>query len=188
MNPTKTLATLLLALATTAALAHGYASGDLAIEHPYAIATPPGATTGGAYLKEIDNHGADAETLVGASSPIADRVEIHDMSMDGNVMRMRQVPSIAIAPGKPVTMAPGGGYHLMLIGLHRPLAVGDQVPLTLQFQHAGKVDVMLHVQQSRRDGDGSQDVRDAASRRRRRRRRGVRPTRAVRARGVASSW
>lgn len=142
------LTALLLAAGTSGAFAHGYTSGDLAIGHPYAIATPPGATTGGAYLKEIDNHGASPDALVGASSPAADRVEIHDMSMDGNVMRMRQVPSIAIVPGKPVTMAPGGGYHLMLIGLHHPLAVGDHVPLTLQFQRAGKVDVELHVQQS----------------------------------------
>lgn len=143
----KILMALAMATLTGAAFAHGFASGDLAIAHPYALVTPPGATTGGAYLTEIDNRGKTPDALVGATSPIADRVEIHNAQMDGDIMRMRAVQSIAIAPGKPVTMAPGGGYHLMLIGIHRPLTVGNDIPLTLQFAHAGKVDVTLHVQE-----------------------------------------
>jgi copper(I)-binding protein len=132
---------------STTAFAHGYTSGTLSIAHPYALPTPPGATTGGAYLKEIDNKGAIADTLLSASSPIADRVELHNMQMDGNIMRMRDVKTIAIAPGASVAMAPGGGYHLMMIGIHQPFVVGKDIPLTLQFEHAGKVDVMLHVQE-----------------------------------------
>jgi copper(I)-binding protein len=132
---------------TTSGLAHDAASGDLAIAHPYALPTPPGATTGGAYLKAIANNGKAPDALIGASSPAADRVEIHDMQMDGNVMRMRAVKSIAIVPGKPVAMSPGNGYHLMMLGIHKPFVVGDEIPLTLQFEHGGKVDVMLHVQE-----------------------------------------
>jgi copper(I)-binding protein len=132
---------------TTAAQAHDFKSGDLAIAHPYALPTPPGATTGGAYLQEIANKGKTPDALIGASSPVADRVEIHDMQMDGNIMRMRAVKSVAIVPGKPVAMSPGHGYHLMMLGIHQPFAVGNEIPLTLQFEHAGKVDVMLHVQE-----------------------------------------
>jgi copper(I)-binding protein len=136
----------LMAIATTG-LAHSTASGDLAIEHPYALVTPRGATTGGAYLQEIGNKGKTSDALIGASSPAADRVEIHDMQMDGNIMRMRAVKSIAIVPGKPVAMSPGNGYHLMMLGIHKPFVAGNEIPLTLQFEHAGKVDVMLHVQE-----------------------------------------
>ena len=143
----KTLVTAIAFAVAGAASAHGYTSGDLAIAHPYALATPPGATTGGAYLKEIDNHGKSGDALIGASSPVADRVEIHSMTMDGDVMRMRPVKAIAIEPGKGVTMQPGNGYHLMMVGLHQPLVTGTKIPLTLQFERAGKVDVMLTVQE-----------------------------------------
>ena len=129
------------------AYGHGYTSDTLDIAHPYALPTPPGATTGGAYLKEIDNKGKAPDALVGATSPFADRVELHEMKMDGDVMRMRAVTAIAISPGGSVTMAPGGGYHLMLFGIKRPLVVGQDVPVTLQFEKAGKIDVVLHVQE-----------------------------------------
>ena len=137
---------LTIALPLPSAEAHGYSTPTLTIAHPYALPTPPGATTGGAYLTAVDSKGNTADALVGASSPVADRVEMHTMSMDGDVMRMRAVPSIAIEPGKPIAMTPGGGYHLMMIGIHKPFVVGDRIPLTLQFQHAGRVDVMLDVQ------------------------------------------
>lgn len=137
----------LASLTSLSAYGHGYTSATLDIGHPYALPTPPGATTGGAYLKEIGNKGKVPDALVGATSPIADRVEIHEMKMDGDVMRMRAVPTIVIAPGGSVTMAPGGGYHLMLFGLKQPFTVGRDVPITLQFEKAGKIDVVLHVQE-----------------------------------------
>ncbi len=146
----KTLAMLLaslLALPGSPADAHEARVGALKIEHPYALATPPGATTGGAYLKDLFNEGKVADALVGATSPAAEQVQLHAMTMDGDVMRMRAVATIAVAPGRHVAMAPGGGYHLMFIGLKKPWAVGDEVPVTLQFEHAGRVDVMLHVEE-----------------------------------------
>ena len=138
---------LVLACATAAAHAHGVTAGTLAIAHPYAYATPPGATTGGGYLKEVANRGDRADTLIGASSPLAEQVQIHDLSMDGNVMRMRAIPSVPIAAGQQIAMKPGGGVHLMFIGLRKPWMVGDRIPATLQFERAGKVDVILNVEE-----------------------------------------
>ena len=135
-----------LAAVTSFAYAHGYTLGDIAIAHPYAIVTPPGATTGGAYLKQLANKGAADDRLVSVSSPAADHVEMHTMAMDGDVMRMRQVPGIVIPAGGHVDMAPGNGYHLMMIGLKQPLKAGDKIPARLTFEKAGTVDVELHVQ------------------------------------------
>lgn len=120
-------------------------AGDLHIDHAYARATMPGQTSGGAYLT-IENKGRDADKLISASSPAAKSVEIHTMSMDGNVMKMRQVPNIDIKPGAKVTMKPGDGYHIMLIGLTQPLKAGDKIPLTLTFEKSGKAEVSALVQ------------------------------------------
>jgi copper(I)-binding protein len=137
------------ALVAVAALAcaHGYTLGNIGIDHPYSVPTPAGATTGAGYIQELSNKGSAEDRLVGASSPIADHVELHTMSMDGNVMRMRQVPAIVIPAGGHVDMAPGNGYHLMLIGIKQPLKVGDKIPVKLTFEKAGTVDVELHVQE-----------------------------------------
>jgi hypothetical protein len=120
--------------------------GDLVITHPFATPTPPGAKTGGAYLKKVENTGKTPDVLIGVSSPVADRVEIHTMAMDGDVMRMREVGKIPIAPGKSVLMSPPMGYHIMLMGLHAPLTAGQKVPLTLTFEKAGKVEVSADVE------------------------------------------
>jgi periplasmic copper chaperone A len=68
--------------------------------------------------------------LVAASSPVAGVVEIHEMSMDGNVMKMRAVPSLPLPAGKPVELKPGG-FHIMLMDLKQPLKAGDAVPVVL---------------------------------------------------------
>jgi copper(I)-binding protein len=141
------LAGLALIAVTSLAHAHGYSLGDLDIAHPYAVPTPPGATTGAGYIKALSNKGATDDRLVGASSPAADHVEIHTMSMDGDVMRMRQVNAIVVPAKGHVDMAPGNGYHLMLIGIRQPFKVGDKIPLKLTFEKAGTVDVELHVQE-----------------------------------------
>ena len=73
--------------------------------------------------------------LVGVASPVAGVAEVHEMKMENDVMRMRAVPSIALAPGKPLELKPGG-YHLMLMQLKMPLKAGTQVPVTLQFRNA----------------------------------------------------
>lgn len=109
----------------------------------WARPTVQGQAAGGAYLRIT---GGDApDRLVGASAAaVAKTVELHTMQMDGNVMRMREVAAIDVAPGKPVELAPGG-LHLMLTGLQRPLENGSSFPLTLRFEKAGAVTVDVKV-------------------------------------------
>lgn len=126
--------------------AQEYKVGDLSIDHPYARATVPGQTSGGAYLT-LENRGNSADALVAAQSPAAQSVEIHTMAMsDNNVMRMREVSAIDIQPKGKIVMQPGDGYHLMLIGLKAPLKAGDKLPLTLTFRKAGKVETTITVE------------------------------------------
>lgn len=139
------LAALLLAASTGLALAHDYHAGALTLGHPWARPAPSGATTGAGYLT-ITNTGASADRLTGGSTPAAARLEIHEMSMAGGVMRMRPVSGgLDIPAGATVALKPGG-YHVMLIGLKRPLNVGDRIPATLTFQRAGTVKVEFQVQ------------------------------------------
>lgn len=146
MQSKRFAAAALMGLLSLSAHSQGHALEPLNVAHPYSFPTPPGATTGAAYIKDMSNRGSKEDKLIGASSPIADHIEMHVMRMDGDVMRMRSVPSIVIAPGQHVAMGPGNGYHLMLVGIKRPFKIGDHFPLTLQFENAGRVDVMLSVQ------------------------------------------
>jgi periplasmic copper chaperone A len=117
--------------------------GDLEIDHPWARATPPGASVGGGYVT-VRNGGDAADKLVGASSPAAHQVQLHVMRMDNGVMRMRQVPSFKVPAHGELTLKPGGN-HLMFLGLKRPLKPGEKVPVKLRFEKAGEVDVQLEV-------------------------------------------
>lgn len=137
----------MLLAAGACAHANGYHAGDVYIEHPYARATVPHQTTGAAYLV-IENKGKKDDRLVGLASPIAASVEIHTMSMDGNVMKMREVSEVALKPAAKIAMQPGGGYHLMLIGLRQPLKAGDRFPLTLSFEKAGRAEVLVIVEET----------------------------------------
>jgi periplasmic copper chaperone A len=131
------------ALATFSGAPLAQSKGDLEIEKPWARATPPGAAVGGGYLV-IRNKGVAADRLVGVSSPASARVEIHEMAMDKDVMRMREVKGVDVPAKKSVELKPGG-YHLMLIELKAPLKPGDKVPLTLRFEKAGEVKAELAV-------------------------------------------
>lgn len=132
-------------LFTASVHAQQYRLGNLQIQNPYARATVPNQPSGAAYLG-IENTGKDGDRLIGISSPIAKTVQIHTMSMDGNVMKMREVPNIDIAPSAAITMKPGSGYHIMLIGLNGQLKAGDKFPLTLKFEKSGKIDVSVMVE------------------------------------------
>jgi len=119
--------------------------GDLVLDHAWARATPGGAKVGGGYLT-IENKGATPDKLVGGSSPIAGKVEVHEMAMNNNVMTMRPLMGgLTIPPGKSVTLAPGG-YHIMLMELKAPLKKGDKVPVTLAFEKAGQAKITLDVE------------------------------------------
>jgi copper(I)-binding protein len=129
------LAVLLLGAAS--GFAHAQHKGDLQLEKPWARATPPGASVGGGYLV-IRNKGAAGDRLVGASSPAAARMEIHEMAMEKDVMRMREVKGLDVPAKGAVELKPGG-FHLMFMELKAPLKAGDKVPVTLRFEKAGEV-------------------------------------------------
>jgi len=138
-------AALLVGFVTSSAQAEDYRAGALQILQPWTRATPKGAQVAGGYLK-ITNTGATPDRLTGGSTEAAKRFEIHEMSMDGGVMRMREVKEgVAVAPGATVELRPGG-YHIMMMNLARPLAKGERVKATLTFERAGKVDVEFDVQ------------------------------------------
>lgn len=126
-----------------AAHAHSFTLGELKIGHPYARATVPGQTAGGGFLS-IDNQGAD-DRLVSARAAVSQAVELHTMTMDGNVMKMRAVDAIPVPSGKKVELKPGG-LHIMFIGLKAPLGEGDTFPMTLRFEKAGEVTVTVKVE------------------------------------------
>jgi copper(I)-binding protein len=128
---------------TTPVAAHDFKAGSLTLQHPWTRAT---AGKVGAGYTIIVNSGKTADQLVSASSPAVDKVEIHTMTMDGGVMKMRPLlDGIAIPAGGTAKLAPGG-YHLMLLGLKAPLVEGKLVPLTLNFAKAGPVKVQLKVE------------------------------------------
>ena len=115
----------------------------LRVSNPFARATPPGAKVAGAFMS-IENQGQEADRFVSASSPVAGLVEIHEMAMDGGLMKMRAVKGIDLKPGATVELRPGG-YHVMLEDLKQPLKEGDQVPLVLTFEKSGTVEVKVNV-------------------------------------------
>jgi copper(I)-binding protein len=133
------------AFATSAALAHDYTVGSLKIDHPWPRATPKGASVGGGYMK-ITNSGTAPDRLVGGSTDISRSFEVHEMTMDGGVMKMRPLANgIEIKPGQTVTLDLSG-YHVMFVGLKDQLKQGDRFKATLQFAQAGKVDVDFKVE------------------------------------------
>lgn len=118
-------------------------AGDLLIEAPWARATPGGAKVGGGYVK-ITNNGAVPDRLIGGSLPLAGTVEVHEMAMDNNVMKMRRVDGIEIKPGQTIELKPGG-YHLMFMQLKEGLKAGETLKGTLVFEKAGVVEVEFKV-------------------------------------------
>ena len=116
--------------------------GKLKIEGAYIRSTAPAQSVAGGFMK-IENLGT-VDQLIAASSPSAVEVQLHEMSMDGNIMKMRQIKEILVPAGSSTDLKPGG-FHLMLIGIKSPLKVGDSVPLKLKFAKAGEVDVRFSV-------------------------------------------
>jgi copper(I)-binding protein len=137
-------ATIIAALIAIPALSDEVKVGDLTVTDLWTRATPPRAPTAGGYLT-IVNRGKDADRLIAASSPLAGKAELHVMAMKDGVMTMRPVEGgIAIPAGGTVILAPDG-LHIMFIGPTAPLVEGGELPVTLTFEKAGKVDAILHV-------------------------------------------
>lgn len=132
-----------LSLAALPAMAHDYTVGDIAVGHPWTRAA--GANGNGAGFMVLRNTGSQPDRLISATTEAARRVELHTMTRDGDVMRMRPVQDIPVAPGETVELRPGS-FHIMMVGLTAPLQQGTRVPLTLRFERAGEVRVELAVE------------------------------------------
>jgi copper(I)-binding protein len=138
---------ILIALGASAlsAAAQDYTVGSIQVAKPWTRATPKGSSVAGAYMS-ISNKGTAADRLVGGSTDVAARFEVHRMNMENNVMTMRPVEGgLEIKPGETIELKPGS-FHVMLIGLKKPLEKGQRVKATLEFANAGKVDVEYAVE------------------------------------------
>jgi periplasmic copper chaperone A len=120
--------------------------GDLVISEPWARATPKGAKVAGGFMT-IHNTGQASDTLIGGSFSVSERVEIHEMAVVNDIMRMRELPDgLEIKPGETVVLKPGS-YHVMFMGLQRQLVAGETVEGTLVFKSAGSVNVTYTIGQ-----------------------------------------
>ncbi|ATE70064.1 hypothetical protein CNO08_00905 [Lysobacter capsici] len=128
MTMSQPIAALILSLALS-----GVAHAQVAVDAPWVRASVPQQTATGAFMRLTASRDL---RLIGARSDIAQNTEVHEMAMQGQMMRMREVAAVPLPRGQAVALAPGG-YHVMLIGLKRPLSAGDQVALTLVFEDAG---------------------------------------------------
>ena len=133
-------------LVVTPAFAHNGVThlGAINISLPFTRATLPNAPVGGGFLS-IENEGPEADRLISASSPAADVVQIHEMAMEGDVMKMRHLAEgLELPAGQTVVLSPGG-FHLMFMGLKQAFVEGETVPVTLVFEKAGTVELALPV-------------------------------------------
>jgi copper(I)-binding protein len=138
------LTAVLAALLCLPAHAADYKLGSLEITEPWTRATPATAQSAGGFMV-IGNKGSAPDRLIGARSTAADKVEVHEMRMEGNIMRMRELDKgLELAPGGTVELKPGG-YHIMFIGLKAPFAKDARVPVTLVFEKAGSIDLEMPV-------------------------------------------
>jgi periplasmic copper chaperone A len=129
-------------------------AGDLVITQAWSRATPGGAKVAGGYLT-IENKGTSADRLIGGSGDVAAKIEVHEMAANNGVMTMRPLDKgLAIEPGQTVKLAPGG-YHLMMFDLKEPLKQGEKVPITLEFEKAGKVKLSFDVEGLGAQGPGA---------------------------------
>lgn len=133
-----------LAMAASAG-AHEYKSNAIKVVHPRANSTLAGATKGVAFMK-IVNDGARPVRLLSASSPIARKVEIHAMSIEKGVMRMRPMTGPLVVPARGQLKFKAGSLHFMFVGLNSPLVEEDLVPMTLNFDHGVALEIELYIE------------------------------------------
>jgi periplasmic copper chaperone A len=147
-------AVLFATLLAAPACAEEVKAGDLVITQAWSRATPGGAKVASGYLT-IENKGSAPDRLIGGSADVAPKVQVHEMATTNGVMTMRPLDGgLTIEPGKTVKLAPGG-YHLMMLDLKSPLKQGDKLPVTLEFEKAGKVQVSFDVQGVGAPGPGA---------------------------------
>ncbi len=143
-------AMLALCLVGTDAHAHGYTVGDLQITHPWAKPSLKGVPNSAAYMT-ITNKGETDDRLVDVSSNVSEAVELHTMTMQDGIMRMRRLEGgVPLPAGETVVLEPGG-KHIMLIGLKDRLKAGSRIPMTLTFKHAGALQLKVMVLDQQRE-------------------------------------
>lgn len=138
MNTRSLIAAIALGLGAATAFAQG---APVAADGAWARATVQGQKSSGAFVKLTAR---EALQLVGAASPVAGVAEIHEMKMEGDVMRMRAISALTLPAGQAVELKPGG-YHVMLMDLRAPLAPNTQIPLTLRFKDAKGAESRLEL-------------------------------------------
>jgi copper(I)-binding protein len=132
------------ALALNPAHAGDYKAGSLDISNPWSRATPKGSSVAAGYMT-IKNTGSSPDRLIEGSSDVASRFELHEMKMEDGVAKMRPVKGgLEIKPGETIELKPGS-FHVMFVGLKKPLSAGDHVKATLVFEKAGTVSVDYDV-------------------------------------------
>jgi len=125
--------------------AYSYNQGDLVIVHPWVRAMPTAARTGSGFM-EIRNEGQTSDRLLAVRSDVAERIEIHSMEMEGDVMKMREVEGgLEIPVGGSLILKPGG-YHVMFFAPQTSFKQGENFPAKLVFEKAGSVEVMFHIE------------------------------------------
>ncbi len=127
-------------------------AGQVTVTNAWVRATVPGQEVAGAFMDIQSDANA---RLILARSTVTPRVEVHEMKMDGDVMRMREVKAVELPKGVKVSLKPGG-YHIMLMNLKKPIAAGDKIPLTLVIETQGKYENILveAVAKSPMEGSG----------------------------------
>jgi copper(I)-binding protein len=153
------LALALLSLSVSSASAKDYTLGPIKISTPWTRVTPTAATVAGGFMT-ITNTGAQPDTLVGGTATVSGRLEIHEMAMDGGVMKMRELkPGLVIKPGETITLKPGS-FHVMFMELKEPIATGKTFKGTLVFEKAGTIEIEYAIEPfgTRTPGDGGQPM------------------------------
>jgi copper(I)-binding protein len=128
----------------SAASAQEIRKGDLVISAPWSRATPAGSEVAAGYVV-ITNNGVSAERLVSFTTDLAGQPEVHEMSNEGGVMKMRPLAKGLVIPAGGTVKLEPGGYHLMLLKLKKPLTVGQRYKATLVFEKAGPVEIDFEV-------------------------------------------
>ena len=144
MKPTVAIVLLAASFAATPSFARDYKIGSIEIALPWSRATPSTAPSAGGFLT-LTNKGNTPDRLIAIETPAAKQAEIHEMKMDGAVMRMRELENgVVLPPGQTVELKPGG-YHVMFMGLKAPFVKDQKVPATLVFEKAGRIDIEFQV-------------------------------------------
>jgi copper(I)-binding protein len=156
MRPTSLLVASLTVLAIAAAHARDYKAGALDVADPWSRATPKGASVAAGYMK-ISNSGTAPDRLISGSSDVASKFEVHEMTMENGVAKMRPVNGgLEIKPGQTVELKPGS-FHVMFVGVKKPLANGDHIKATLVFERAGTLNVEFDVHEMGASTTGVKD-------------------------------